>query len=370
MSECFLFYFRKLVSQLNAGFLITILTINISIFHEASAQSNQIVYWPQLNSQNWTNAYNTSVSAQRARLIVGRQDAQRGFLAVYRGENRIQLLLSATPTAGNRISLSVYVADGKSPSVYKVIGNQNVQPGERPRLLINGVDLISVLDYRIKNNQFPPVERGRLKRFVSSEPGSELLDAIAFIYIRLSEANAGENVNAYISSFGLLRTSLELVAGQHQGIEKLDEFASVAQARLLREACVDGRCVVKGKTFWIHESGFFDVWSNKGGKVGSGSCSISPSVSSASLFDGVAVMLRCQNNSLYGGSNDSCFGACGLGCTGDIYALECCGHDSCVERFGHLACMYSIPEGCEWPCNSLVEAVAAWWRIRSSTVEQ
>lgn len=50
--------------------------------------------------------------------------------------------------------------------------------------------------------------------------------------------------------------------------------------------------------------------------------------------------------------------------TGNIYTLECVGHDLCVCKYGHLACIYSVPNnvpgGCDG-CYSLFDAMASFF---------
>jgi hypothetical protein len=48
---------------------------------------------------------------------------------------------------------------------------------------------------------------------------------------------------------------------------------------------------------------------------------------------------------------------CGLECftPGNIWTPQCQGHDLCVCKWGHAACVYSPPDDCEG-CSSLLDA--------------
>ena len=55
---------------------------------------------------------------------------------------------------------------------------------------------------------------------------------------------------------------------------------------------------------------------------------------------------------------------CGPGCCtpGAITTPECGGHDRCVDIYGHLACLFDVPQGCGEDCYPLVDAIWSYLR--------
>ncbi len=337
----------------------------------AKAQAGRAVFDSNLTQQNWLSASSRSSSAQRADLVIGRYNVQSGLLAAYQDASGVRLLLSSEQSSGNRMAVTVLAWDPDSQRMMRVIYPRGAPAGKSPSLIVDGVDVIAALEHHVRTKTFRPNDRARLRQFSASKTGTALMDAVAALYLQLDEWETDQRIVSAKASLGVLRGTIEMISGHYQGIDRLDQLAGSDKVIALRGACADGRCSLRSNQFLVHQSGFFDVWSVCGSKKGAHlPISNATPVGISNIYALNGVLDRCARNAATGGFGDDCFGACGAGCTGSLYLPECCGHDSCVVRYGHLACMFGTPEMCEPPCNSLIEAFLAWWRARASMIEQ
>jgi D-alanine-D-alanine ligase-like ATP-grasp enzyme len=138
-------------------------------------------------------------------------------------------------------------------------------------------------------------------------------------------------------------------------------------------------CVYSGKDFSIYQSGLFDALSKRSLNVkriaaasGLPRLVSSPDRSILSQINSTSPQLILSPNSIPLKNGDgsctdpgACFGYCGPGCIapGMVATVECLGHDLCVCKYGHAACVNSVPAGCggtNVQCYDLTEAALSW----------
>jgi hypothetical protein len=226
-------------------------------------------------------------------------------------------------------------------------------------LEVAGVDVGTYFATEVVARKAPAGNLDALARFMASDVGQAYAEAVPAIYAAVEPMEVNAKDSLLQSPFGLVLTVLQLSTAQYGGFEHAERTVGRERANLLRLSCGDSGCKYRGKHFTVHSSGLFDVVSkSKLSAFGKKACADSSQLPSA-----LSVVMNTQKNG-NGICDDpgGCFGACGPLCwnPGNIWTIECFGHDLCACRWGHMACIFSIPEDGEY-CATFGEAAASFF---------
>ncbi|WP_339937015.1 hypothetical protein [Undibacterium luofuense] len=282
-------------------------------------------------------------------------NTRQGLLGIYESADGKRVLFRSKYTArGNLVATALHY----NPDHRKIEQLIDMRPSTRVAqggINVAGVELSRALKEGAKNNKFDPKQQKKLKNNMGSIANETLMDGIAALYLHLDQIDNKPELSKLIAIFGASRTAIELITGHYNGIENLIAASDESKVKLLSQGCLKGKCLYNGNKFVVHRSGFFDVLSAQKSNV-------------KTKFSKQVSCINNSNNQKAGfkiagaeDDNNDCHGMCGPGCfnPGNISTPECLGHDNCVQEYGHLQCIFSVPEGCV-ECNSLVEAIISY----------
>lgn len=318
---------------------------------------------PSLNERMLVDARDPQ---NRPTLTVGTYDLTRGFLAIYQSAEGRRVLFKSKIAPNGNISASASYYDRTTGRVVDLI-----QPVAKPNtgdieVRVAGVDLVTFLLEGQAKGKFDPIRQSTLRTLLRGEAGQALLEGISALYLQLDRYEHNQEVAKLKTPFGLVRTALELSTGHYIGLDNTEQLSAPAKFEELRGPCKSGQCLIRSNQFVIHRSGLFDTITALAAPI---------RTSNADCESPRAARLSAQRSVVIAevpASTDNCVGYCGPGCftPGNIITPECIGHDNCVSQFSHLECIFTRPEGCQYPCNSLIEAIASYLRALFGRIEQ
>lgn len=300
-----------------------------------------------------------------ASLTVGSYDTRQGLLALYETANGKRVLFRSKVGPSGRIIAQALHKNARTNRIEQLMGPA-FNPVSKISLFIGDTDLMDTLNEGRKNKRFNVLKQTRLKAFIRDESGEALLDGIAALYVQLDRVEPNNEVAKLKVPFGLVRTTLELITGQYNGIDKLVGNGQSRKLDLLRANCTNSDCLYRSHQFMVQRSGLFDVVSELKSRSAQANAAICNTPATAAFGPRV----QASSISIMSGVVDSintdpdnpCFGQCGPGCftPGSFVTTECQGHDRCVRDFGHMDCMFSTPSGCN-SCYSLIDAIGSFF---------
>lgn len=319
-----------------------------------------IRYEPQLTERTlslFANQAHFRSPAVAPKLSWSKFDQKQGLEAIYESSEGKQIYFRTTPNNGlYTLRISHYNSTQKVVEALVEVKNLNGQP----KLMVAGVDFLELI--KPSSNKRPPTNKDivNLKRFMKSTEGQATMEGVAALFLALDPQD--KNAVQLRIPLGLLRSTLELVTGQYQGIDQLEQLVTSTKLAQLKKNCGSvQKCQIAHEQFTVRESGFFDVLSKKRSKTSSkdklassvASCSASMSFSSSAMMMGAPA------------ENENCGGECGRECYGlfgtHYYTLECRAHDKCVEKYGDGECFFSSPDECT-DCGSFFGAAWSWFK--------
>jgi len=314
-------------------------------------------------------------------LVIGRDDAN-ALLVGYQSRSGKRLLFRSAYLPNGAVLAEVLHWNSATRRIERLIEkSDDVDPSSGKRLRdfkVNGVNLFGHL--KAKRDKRGGIEggRSRVAAFLDADDGETFLAAVPALYAAIEDDEISERQPNLKKPFGVLAMMLQMSGERYKGLPDVEYFANNEKRRHLSDSCAGGDCQMRGKTFVIHKSGFFNVISkpNKiqnrpkldsmGGLLARQS--ISPMLGMVLANSGTSSLPSMKAKSVEQGNEEkydpnSCFGRCGSGCGAiDIRLPECSAHDWCECRFGAAACALSAPTGCATEpeaCGPLIDAVIA-----------
>lgn len=303
-----------------------------------------------LSEKNLQSSYPQTFRQPAYRLTYSKYDLKQGLEIIYEDIEGKKIFFQTKEVTQNRFQIRVSHYNLVTKKIETLI--ESKVKGGKNRILIADVDLADVLNQGRKNKQFDEIHLRKLKTFVRTIEGSAMIDGIAAIYLSLDTANAMPGAMKLKVPLGLIRTTLESITKQFNGIDHLEKLVSTEKLQDLSRACESrSNCIISNGQFVLYRSGLFDVLSNfkKSNQYTKKNCEIT-TLKSKGIFPMIPV--------------EDCFGICGLGCDGalqdrQLYTDECRGHDYCVSQYSHADCFWSVPEDC-LGCNTFFEALTSY----------
>jgi hypothetical protein len=315
-------------------------------------------------------------------LIVKHYDASKGLLAGYQSENGKRILFRARNRLGLGVVAQVLHYDPNTGKVHNLMGRSRTTDDKGNTIKdiqVGGIDLMTLLKSAKRKSSDFAAREGQAKKFLATEEGSALIEAIPALYAALDDLNDDPDVQQLKQSFGAIAMGLQLGTNQFAGIKNAEKIHGAAKLKKMQDACHgEKNCSLRGKSFTVYQSGLFDAISKtfiKSTKTISGefpSITVAPSrslisqlTSETSVLSNVPINTQLKNGDGNCTDPGPCFGYCGLGCLapGAIATPQCLGHDLCVCQYGHAACISSVLLGCggsNVPCYDLVDAALSW----------
>lgn len=233
------------------------------------------------------------------------------------------------------------------------------------KIFVAGTDLMKIINDGRKNKLLAETPLKNLKRFMRSEEGVATIDGIAAIYLALESSQVSPEVEKFKIPLGAIRTALELVTGQYNGIDHLSLLVTADKIKKLQSNCsTASKCTISNKLFSLHSSGFFDVLSSRK-LLKKSNVTLNSSCAKQNIINSKITSAIVTTNSADSECRpEDCCGLCGIECTAPlgivVWTQECAGHDICVGRYGHSSCLFDVPEDCVG-CNSLLDALGSFF---------
>ena len=358
--------------------------------HEKAGSLKQLD--PSLSKSFLLNATKATGSP---RIVVGRYSTSQGLQVGYEAETGKRILFRSRFLPGGGGSVQILHLDSESGKIVHLVGKSKaVDASGNPvrDISVGGIDMRAFKETSRSNSAEHKEKEAQLKKFVGSDAGQALLDAVPALYATLESIEEDPAAAKLMEPFGAIAMALQLSAKEFRGFKHADKILDAATNKKLRDACAPTDiCVFRGKRFMVHREGLFDALSGHRGIVGKKKSLNNDFLDSPS---GLGVVLRpssqallqqlTQSDSAAAGfrrkdGNGSCdtinnanFGLCGfmdvfgLGGInpGQVWTRQCFGHDYCDCAYGVLACLISTPEGCgaaqNVQCFSLWDGVMSW----------
>jgi hypothetical protein len=298
-----------------------------------------------------------------SKLEVKRFTQAVGLLATYQATNGKRLAFKANWRADGTIRSEIAHYSQDAKQVIPLLARSRVGADKRSVLRLSDFDVISELQHGVFAKKAPTGQLDAVARFMASDEGGALSEAVPALYLALEDFDHGESLIDLYSMYGALLMSMQLSSGIKVDVDRVQTAVAADKYARARALCDGKSCKAAGNKFVVHIDGQFDMLTK--------SKDIAPKQKNeAVLFQGNAPAgsdmnpLRVFRKNGDGNCTDlgGCFGKCGRECNnpGNIETSECWGHDLCVCKWGDSACVFTVPTGgggCNG-CNTLIEA--AW----------
>jgi hypothetical protein len=339
-------------------FLFFIFSLFTVLNHVNAQQIASVSFNPTLTEQDLQTQLQQRSFAPSYKLSYSKYDVKQGLETIYESIDGKKIYFRSIDTGKNNFQLRVSHYNPATRKIEVLVETKWING--KNKLLVAGTDLMEVIAFGRKNKRFNAPHLKKLKAFMRSDEGVATIDGIAAIYLALETNASTPEVEKFKVPLGGIRTALELITSQYNGIDHLDQLVPADKIKSLQDNCaVSGKCSISNKMFSLHKSGFFDVLSSvkkpQTSYKGAAPSCLKPSSLAGSQF--MAPAGDC-------GDPKECCGRCGIGCDGPLGQVrtdECLGHDLCVDGYSHLECMFTTPENCPAPCNSLLDAIGSFF---------
>jgi hypothetical protein len=304
------------------------------------------------------------------KLVVKRFAAVGGLLATYQATNGKRIAFKANWRSDDTVRAEIVHLSAKSKRVEPLLarsrgGAQNL--GKASVLRLADFDVVSELNRGVFARKGPTNQYDEVARFMSSEEGGAFSEAVYALFVELDDVDeSSRKLSDLYSMYGALLMALQLSSDSRMGFDQAEPAVPAAKAKAARALCVGLSCKAAGRRFVVHPDGLFDFLS-KVKDIKPPKKAAESETSLASVVPNASNPLRDFRKNGDGNCTDpgGCFGMCGWDCyftPGNISTPQCLGHDLCVCKWGHLACMFSVPTsggGCD-QCNTLVDAIGSF----------
>ncbi|MBR7782713.1 hypothetical protein [Undibacterium luofuense] len=338
----FIFFISSLFAVLN----------NVNAQQIANVSFNSTLTEQDLQTQLQQKSF-----APGYKLSYSKYDVKQGLETIYESIDGKKIYFRSIDAGKNKFQLRVSHYNPTSRKIEVLVETKAVDG--KNKLLVAGTDLMEVIAFGRKNKRFQSHHLKKLRTFMRSDEGIATMDGIAAIYLVLETNASTPEVEKFKVPLGGIRTALELITSQYNGIDHLDQLVPADKIKSLQDNCsVSGKCIISNKMFSLHKSGFFDVLSSIKPAHAS-KLAAAPSCLKSSSPAGSALTASGGNCS----DPLECCGRCGIGCEGplgQVWTSECFGHDNCVSQFSHLECMFGTPGDCRGNCSSLLDAIGSF----------
>jgi hypothetical protein len=330
----------------------------------------------------------------KPQLFISRFDANQGLLVGYQADSGKRILFRSRSFLGAGVSGQVLHYDKNVNKIAQIIGrSKNVgADGKRIRdVSVNGIDLRDVTK---RNRKLKLAERDaayhRLKEFAHGEVGTAFIDAVPVLYAVLESIDPSEDAAKLLAPFGSTVLLLQLSSERFPDVGSISKILGDERSALQRQTCgYDQSCAMRGNRFTLHRHGLFDPISKNfgGASIGKKSNIERPfllgeaseqTLLQAGRISSISQLWRStiQHKSGDTDGNGQCsnitmngqyFGGCGPSTLtpGNIWTIQCRGHDYCVCAYSHLDCVNEVPLGCGVAqgvtCYSLWAAAESWF---------
>jgi hypothetical protein len=337
-----------------------------------AARADGVMSDPAL-SKRWLRA---EIERGKPLLVIGRDEDDK-LLVGFQARSGKRLLYRAASIVNGLVVAEVIHLNSDTGLVERLFEQTtdiDPQTGKRMHdFNVNGTNLLAHLKAKRGKRQGLEAATANVATFLDREAGEAFLVGTSALYAVLEESNESEKRAALRKQFAVWAMLLQLSGEKYKGLPDPQRFLAGAKLQRLASPCETENCELRGQTFVIRKSGFFDILSKTrsvNAVVGqakmqssTATSTLSRSLMKASDVSEVTLSMKsvqdCQNDKrdLPG------FGKCGTG-NGFIDAdiPECKAHDWCDCRFGAAACLVSTPDECATdpePCASLLQAAIA-----------
>jgi hypothetical protein len=316
-------------------------------------------------------------------ILIGRFDEKSGLVAGFQASSGKRILFRARFSSGGAVVAQALHFDPSTGKIYNLIErSRSVDATGAPikSIIVGGIDLAGLLRGAKDKNDGYPERKERAVQFLKQPEGKALLEGIPALYAALDGVADNSAAQQLKQPFGAIVMGLQLGANVYSGLDATLRTTGTEKLAAMSARCLgEKECVYSGKDFSIYQSGLFDALSKRSLNVkriaaasGLPRLVSSPDRSILSQINSTSPQLILSPNSIPLKNGDgsctdpgACFGYCGPGCIapGMVATAECLGHDLCVCKYGHAACVNSVPAGCSGPnvqCYDLIEAALSW----------
>lgn len=322
-------------------------------------------------------------------IVIGHYNLKQGLLAGYQSDTGKRILFRAMFSSNGRIAAEVLHLDPETKKISRVAGPSSrtdpITKKQFKELDVGGVGLLSLRSVGDHAKLEGGIAALQVRQLLQREEGAALFDAVPLLYASLESIENDESLAKLKLPFGIIVQVLQLSTKSNTGLKHADKILGVANAKRFRDACGSDDCLFRGKDFSVRQSGLFDIVSKQRGIAPGASAQCKRVSLQPGKAQGLAAVVMksspgpsLPNSLTIGGTCDiqpeianNCFGKCGPGCAspGDIWTLECLGHDYCTCAYSWDQCFIGFPDGCGlgqgYSCNDFFGAlwsfIVEWW---------
>ncbi|NJR71843.1 MAG: hypothetical protein HC782_01405 [Gammaproteobacteria bacterium] len=316
-------------------------------------------------------------------ILIGRFDAKSGLVAGFQSSSGKRILFRARLSSSGAVIAQALHYDPSIGKIHNLVErSRSVDAKGVPlkSIIVGGIDLASLLRGARDKNDTYLAQKERALQFLAQAEGKALLEGIPALYAALDGVAEDSSAQQLKQPFGAIAMGLQLGTNHYSGLEITRRTISAEKLAAMSADCFgEKECVYSGKDFSIYRSGLFDAISKRSlsiKRIAAASdlphLATSPDRSILSQENSQLPQLNISSTSVHLKHGDGnctnagpCFGYCGPGCIapGMVATVECLGHDLCVCKYGHAACVNSVPADCSGSivqCYNLIDAALSW----------